>query len=120
MAKLLDLKEILSELASTTGRASLLAHIENLDGNIDATPEPEKPGEAEQIAAQMAELQKRADELAAAKPDESTAKPEGGTELWHSLSLSNSGVAWPWESLFSGFTRPNSRAWVRRGVAVRD
>jgi hypothetical protein len=84
----LDLKEILSELAATVGRSSLVEHIGNLDGNIDATPEPEKPGEAEQIAQQIAELQKRASEL---KPAEDT-KPEGGSELWHSLSLSNSGV----------------------------
>lgn len=69
----LDLKEILTELAATVGRASLLEHIGNLDGNIDATPEPEKPGEAEQIAAQIAELQKRAAELA-------PADTEGGTE----------------------------------------
>ena len=77
MAKRLDLKEILGELASTVGRASLLEHIENLDGNIDATPEPEKPGEAELIAQQMAELQKRADELNAAKAPAT----EGGNEL---------------------------------------
>lgn len=72
MAKLLDLKEILGELASTTGRHSLLAHIDNLDGNIDATPEPEKPGEAELIAQQIADLQKRAAEIAPATT------PEGG------------------------------------------
>jgi hypothetical protein len=70
--KRLDLKEILYELASTVGRASLLAHIDNLDGNIDATPEPPEPGEAELVAQQIAELQKRADELAALD------KPEGG------------------------------------------
>jgi hypothetical protein len=68
----LDLKEILTELAATVGRASLLEHIGNLDGNIDATPEPEKPGEAEEIALQIAELQKRAAELAPADT------PEGG------------------------------------------
>ena len=72
MAARLDLKEILGELAATVGRTHLLEHIFNLDGNIDATPEPEKPGEAEEIAAQMAELQRRADELKA------QANPEGG------------------------------------------
>ena len=72
----LNLKEILTELAATVGRASLLEHIGNLDGNIDATPEPEKPGEAEQIAQQIAELQKRAAELAPAEPAD--AEPEGG------------------------------------------
>jgi cytochrome c556 len=61
----LSLKEILSEIAATVGRSHLLEHIENLDGDIAATPEPEKPGEAEEIAAQMAELQKRADEIKA-------------------------------------------------------
>jgi hypothetical protein len=70
----LDLKEILTELAATVGRASLLEHIGNLDGNIDATPEPEKPGEAEQIAAEIAALQKRAAELAPAD----TEPAEGG------------------------------------------
>lgn len=65
MAARLDLKEILSEIAATLGRTHLLEHIANLDGNIAATPEPPEPGEAEEIAAQMAALQKRADELAA-------------------------------------------------------
>jgi hypothetical protein len=71
-AKRLDLKEILGELAVTIGRSHLLEHIVNLDGNIDATPEPPEPGEAELVAQQIAELQKRADELAALD------KPEGG------------------------------------------
>lgn len=69
----LDLKEILSELAATVGRASLLEHIGNLDGNIDATPEPPEPGEAELIAQQIAELQKRAAEITPADT------PEGGS-----------------------------------------
>lgn len=69
----LDLKEILSELAATVGRASLLDHISNLDGNIDATPEPPEPGEAELIAQQIAELQKRAAEITPADT------PEGGS-----------------------------------------
>ena len=72
MSKRLDLKEILSELASTVGRASLLGHIDNLDGNIDATPEPPEPGEAELIAQQIADLQRRAAEIAPADT------PEGG------------------------------------------
>lgn len=63
----LDLREILGEIVTTLGRPHLLEHIANLDGNIEATPEPEEPGEAEKIEAEMAALQKRADELAAAK-----------------------------------------------------
>jgi small-conductance mechanosensitive channel len=71
-----NLKEILEELAVTIGRSHLLEHIANLDGNIDATPEPEKPGEAEEIAQQMAELQRRADELNAAKAESEGGKSE--------------------------------------------
>lgn len=54
-----DLKGILHHLADTVGRPLLHEEIDNLDGNIDATPPPPEEGEAEKLAAQIAELQKR-------------------------------------------------------------
>lgn len=75
MAKyFLDLKEILHELAGTVGREYLHNHIDNLDGNIAATPPPPDQGEAEKVAAQIAELQKRQAEIAG------TPVPETGKE----------------------------------------
>lgn len=58
-----DLKEVLHHIADTIGRPGLHADIDNLDGNIDATPPPPDEGEAEAIAAQIAELQKRQAEI---------------------------------------------------------
>lgn len=62
-APLKDLREILHHIADTVGRPNLHADIDNLDGNIDATPPPPDEGEAEKIAAEIAALQKRANEI---------------------------------------------------------
>lgn len=58
-----DLKEVLHHIADTIGRPGLHADIDNLDGNIDATPPPPEEGEAEKIANEIAALQKRAAEI---------------------------------------------------------
>lgn len=76
---MLSLKEILGELATSTGRHHLLDSIDNLDGDIAAKPEPPKPGEAEEIEAQMEILRKRQAELRADAPAEDTETlTEGG------------------------------------------
>lgn len=58
-----DLKGVLHHIADTIGRPGLHADIDNLDGNIDATPPPPDEGEAEKIASEIAALQKRAAEI---------------------------------------------------------
>jgi hypothetical protein len=58
-----DLKGILHHIVDTVGRPGLHEDIDNLDGNIDATPPPPEEGEAEKIAAEIAALQKRASEI---------------------------------------------------------
>lgn len=58
-----DLKGILHHIVDTVGRPGLHEDIDNLDGNIDATPPPPEEGESEKIAAEIAALQKRAAEI---------------------------------------------------------
>jgi hypothetical protein len=72
-----DLKEVLHHIADTIGRPQLHADIDNLDGNIDATPPPPDEGEAEKIAAQIADLQKRQAEITPAVSEGTKASEEG-------------------------------------------
>ncbi len=58
-----DLKGVLHHIVDTIGRPGLHADIDNLDGNIDATPPPPDEGEAERLAAEIEKLQKRQSEI---------------------------------------------------------
>lgn len=58
-----DLKGILHHLADTVGRPLLHEEIDNLDGNIDATPPPPEEGEADKLQADIAAMQERLSQI---------------------------------------------------------